>query len=69
MYKTVAQIKKEAVEHYSRMSTQERLGMANWTPNNMEPSLSSKLGSLYYGTGRIWITPDGKIYANKPSVK
>ena len=64
----VSIVKREAVIEFNKMPVDQRLKLANWTPNNMEPSLSSKLGALYYGQVRIWITPDGTLYANKPKV-
>lgn len=63
---SITKLKAQAVEHFSKLPISERLELAEWEPNRMYPSLSRNLGNLYYGIVRIWITPDGKIYANKP---
>lgn len=65
---SLAVLRQAAIEHYSEMSINDRLAMAEFTPNRMYPTLSAKLGNLYYGTVRIWITPDGTMYANKPNI-
>ena len=62
----IAQVKGEAVKYFSAISIEERLSMAQWTPDSMNRTLSDKLGTLYYGQVRIWITTDGTLYANKP---
>ena len=62
----ITEAKHEAVKYFQSLSTRERLSMANWQANSMEPSLSNKLGHLYYGQVSIWIKPDGSLYANKP---
>ena len=62
----ITQAKADGVSYFSEFPVEERLSMAQWTPDRMYRTLSDKLGNLYYGQVRIWITPDGSLYANKP---
>ena len=64
----ITKLKREAVDYFNTMPKQKRLDIADWIPTSMSPSLSSKLGNLYYGIVRIWIIPNGNIFANKPGV-
>jgi len=56
--------KAKAVEHFSQMTPEERLEIAEFNCDYLRTT--DKIGNLYYGTCRIWIKRDGSIYANRP---
>ncbi len=63
----VVRLKQEAIEHFSKLTPQERLSQAEFDCTYLRTT--DKIGNLYYGGVRIWINRDGTIWANRPSGK
>lgn len=59
----ISYLKSKAVEYWQTQPILDRLAIADWQ------SYGKQLGVIYHGIVRIWVLPNGKIMANKPSVR
>uniref|UniRef100_A0A6M3LFK5 Uncharacterized protein n=1 Tax=viral metagenome TaxID=1070528 RepID=A0A6M3LFK5_9ZZZZ len=64
-YKTVTELKAEAMEYWQTISIENRIKRADWRGDKMNYT-DGTIGMLYYGCGCIYIDKQGKLYTNKP---